>query len=223
MVSALPIDIQLRKLSDWLISRRICSKGWHDNIGQVREKIADALKDMPENEEIKRVLSWSSISYFSCKEILEVLKETEKDTKNMFGFYSSKRISDWQAVISLYERDNLYLAEGGQLLTQSVVYEVPSIKKQIGRLDKVLSEADKRERDLLKKQTENQNAFTSECKSLGIPGDSPKTEIINLVAELPNLYKAWTEQLRHTQKCVEYYKRVAEAHRPNGESISAFI
>lgn len=36
--SHLPIDIQLKKLLDWLISRRICNRGWHDNIVQVRQE-----------------------------------------------------------------------------------------------------------------------------------------------------------------------------------------
>ena len=33
--ASLPIDIQLKKLLDWLISRRICNRQWHENIVQV--------------------------------------------------------------------------------------------------------------------------------------------------------------------------------------------
>lgn len=36
------------------------------------------------------------INYFHCKEIVDILKETEKDSKNIFGFYSSQRMKDWQ-------------------------------------------------------------------------------------------------------------------------------
>lgn len=36
------------------------------------------------------------INYFHCKEIVEILKETEKDSKNIFGYYSSQRMKDWQ-------------------------------------------------------------------------------------------------------------------------------
>ena len=43
MDSNLPIDIQLKKMSDWLISRRICNKSWHDNVSETREKIAAAI------------------------------------------------------------------------------------------------------------------------------------------------------------------------------------
>ena len=31
----LAIDIQLKKLLDWLVSRRICNRQWHENILQV--------------------------------------------------------------------------------------------------------------------------------------------------------------------------------------------
>ena len=33
--ASLPIDIQCRKLLDWLISRRICNREWHDKICKV--------------------------------------------------------------------------------------------------------------------------------------------------------------------------------------------
>jgi hypothetical protein len=31
----LAIDIQLKKLLDWLISRRICNRDWHEHVVQV--------------------------------------------------------------------------------------------------------------------------------------------------------------------------------------------
>lgn len=69
----IPIDINLRKLLDWLISRRICNKQWHENIRlvsdifclvvkifidtwllqKVREKIGTAIVDMPEHPKLK--------------------------------------------------------------------------------------------------------------------------------------------------------------------------
>ena len=34
-MSELSIDIQVKKLQDWLISRRICNRQWHDQIIEV--------------------------------------------------------------------------------------------------------------------------------------------------------------------------------------------
>ncbi len=64
---------------------------------------------MPEHDEIKRLLGSSCIylifsfpsrnlffsvdlDYFCCLKIVEILKETEKESKNMFGMYSSQRM-----------------------------------------------------------------------------------------------------------------------------------
>lgn len=43
--------------TDWLISRRHCSKNWLDKLNEVRQKIKKALEDMPESEEIARILA----------------------------------------------------------------------------------------------------------------------------------------------------------------------
>ena len=112
------IDIQLKKLLDWLYSRRICPRDWHPNVVAIRGKISAAMGDMPEHAKIKRLLTGASINYFHCLQIVEILKETEKDTKNFFGSYGSQRMKDWQEVVNLYKRDNAYLAEAAQLLSQ---------------------------------------------------------------------------------------------------------
>jgi hypothetical protein len=51
----------------------------------------------------------TDIDYFVCQKIVEILKETEVNSKNIFGFYSSQRMKDWLEIIKLYEKDNIYL------------------------------------------------------------------------------------------------------------------
>lgn len=55
----IPIDIHIPKLLEWLISRRHCQNGWQAQINMIREKINVALEDMPEHEEIVKLLSGS--------------------------------------------------------------------------------------------------------------------------------------------------------------------
>lgn len=43
--------------TDWLIDRRHCKTDWRDQILPIREKINNAIQDMPENDEIKQLLS----------------------------------------------------------------------------------------------------------------------------------------------------------------------
>lgn len=63
------------------------------------------------------------------------MKETEANSKNIFGSYGSQRMKDWQEIIRLYEKDNVYLAEAAQMLIRNVNYEVPSLKKQIAKCE----------------------------------------------------------------------------------------
>lgn len=77
---------------------------------------------------------FSDLNYFHCCQIVEILKETEADTKNLFGMYGSQRMKDWQEIVRLYQKDNVYLAESANILLRNVKYEVPGIKKQISKL-----------------------------------------------------------------------------------------
>jgi len=49
-------------------------------------------------------LSLNLLVYFCCLKIVEILKETEKESKNMFGMYSSQRMKDWRTIVSNYEK-----------------------------------------------------------------------------------------------------------------------
>lgn len=73
----------------------------------------------------------SAIHYFNCLKIVEILKETEKDTKNFLGMYSSQRMKDWNSVLTHYQKNNVYLAEAASLLQRNVSYEIPALRKQI--------------------------------------------------------------------------------------------
>lgn len=88
---------------------------------------------MPAHDDIAALLLGSYINYFHCMKIIEILKETEKDTKNLFGRYGSQRMKDWQEVVKNYEKENLYLAEAAQMLVRNINYEIPSLKKQIAK------------------------------------------------------------------------------------------
>lgn len=55
--SDIPIDIHTGKLQEWLVSRRVVAKDWHKGIPEIRSKINNAIKDMPEHEELVKLLS----------------------------------------------------------------------------------------------------------------------------------------------------------------------
>ena len=80
---------------------------------------------------------FSDINYFHCLKIIEILRETEAGSKNFFGSYGSQRMKDWQEIVRLYEKDNVYLAEAAQMLIRNVNYEVPGLKKQIAKCQQI--------------------------------------------------------------------------------------
>lgn len=92
---------------------------------------------MPVHNDIAALLSGSYINYFHCLKIIEILKETEADTKNLFGRYGSQRMKDWQDIVKSYEKENLYLAEAAQMLVRNISYEIPGLKKQIAKEEQI--------------------------------------------------------------------------------------
>lgn len=61
------------------------------------------------------------------------MRETEADTKNLFGSYGSQRMKDWLEIEKMYLKDNVYLGEASDLLVQNIKYHIPAIKKQISK------------------------------------------------------------------------------------------
>lgn len=203
---SIPIDIHLKKLLDWLISRRICNREWHDKIRLVREKIGHAIEDMPEHPKIKELLSGAHINYWHCLEIVDLLKDTEKDSRNFFGQYSSQRMTLWKEIASLYLKENIYLGEGAQLLTQAVTYDLPGLKKHIVKLSQIQEDCDKKEKENDKKSAEFKQEFLKACQQLGIDGKHPRKEIISLLDDLPKIYSSLTDECRNLEAAVTVYE-----------------
>ncbi|XP_035214668.1 CDK5 regulatory subunit-associated protein 3-like isoform X1 [Stegodyphus dumicola] len=181
----IPIDIHLNKLLDWLVSRRICPSDWQKNVLVVRQNINNAIQDMPAVDEIANLLAGTYINYFHCLRIVELLKETESSTKNIFGQYSSQRMKDWVEIVKLYEKDNIYLAEAAQLLVRNIMYELPSLKRQLTKCKQLQDESAKKELDYAKNEHAMRENYAASCKQIGIEGKNVKKELLSLLDELP--------------------------------------
>uniref|UniRef100_A0A8C0IBH3 CDK5 regulatory subunit associated protein 3 n=1 Tax=Bubo bubo TaxID=30461 RepID=A0A8C0IBH3_BUBBB len=198
-------------LADWLVDRRHCNLKWQSQVLAVREKINAAIQDMPENEEIKQLLAGAYLHYFHCLRIVEILKGTEASTKNLFGRYSSQRMKDWQEIVSLYEKENTYLAELASLLVRSISYEIPSLRKQISRCQQAQQDFARREDECQLGAAELRERFFASCKQYGITGDNLRQELLALVKDLPSLLSkigagasALSEAIELYQACVEF-------------------
>ncbi|NXG45945.1 CK5P3 protein, partial [Psilopogon haemacephalus] len=205
-----PIDIQTGKLLDWLVDRRHCNLKWQSQVLAIREKINVAIQDMPENEEIKQLLAGAYLHYFHCLRIVEILKGTEASTKNLFGRYSSQRMKDWQEIVSLYEKENTYLAELSSLLVRSISYEIPSLRKQIGRCQQAQQDCSRREEECQLRAAELRERFCSSCKQYGIAGDNVRQELLALVKELPELLAGIAAGVTALSQAIDIYQACLE-------------
>uniref|UniRef100_A0A8C3QLS0 CDK5 regulatory subunit associated protein 3 n=1 Tax=Cyanoderma ruficeps TaxID=181631 RepID=A0A8C3QLS0_9PASS len=181
-----PIDIQTGKLLDWLQDRRHCGRRWQAQVQRVRERIQAALRDMPEHPEIRDLLRGSYLHYFHCLRIVEILRGTEANTKNLFGRYSSQRMKDWQEIVSLYEKENAYLAELSSLLWRGVSYEVPALRRQLSRCQQAQQELARREDETQLGANELRERFLGSCRQYGI-GEDVRRELLAQVQALPSL------------------------------------
>ncbi|XP_071100814.1 CDK5 regulatory subunit-associated protein 3-like [Haliotis cracherodii] len=206
MAESLPIDIHYNKLLDWLVSRRHCSKDWQKATITIREKINTAIQDMPEVEEISALLEGTYINYFHCLTILRLLKETESGKKNIFGQYSSQRMKDWAEIVKLFEKDGVYLGEVAQMVSRNVNYEIPALKKQIGKCQQIQKDCTRKEADYSTNQSELRRKYDASCKQMGIEGKKIKSELAALVRDLPTEYQKMAKTTKSLQPAVDYYQ-----------------
>lgn len=148
----------------------------------------------------------TDINYFHCQQIIEILKHTEKDTRSLFGTYGSQRMKDWQEIIKLYERDNVYLGEAAQILVRNLTYEIPGIKRQITKFEQQSADALKRIQDLGKTETILLHEHAALCQQLGIKGDNLKDELTAKVRELPKIYDSSIKNIKTLKDPIKLYE-----------------
>lgn len=191
------------------MTRRIVNKNWQNSIRPIRDAISQAVNDMPEHEELVKLLSGSHINYFHCLQILEILAKTEADTKNLFGRYSSQRYTSWQDIIKSYERDSVYLAEAAQIFCRNVAYEIPGIKKQIAHLEKQEEEAHKKINDLNRSETGLRNEYNAICEQFKVKSDNIRECLIRNLADLPQMHDKVAKFVPALTKAVTLYSSFA--------------
>ncbi|KAL3985670.1 hypothetical protein ACH3XW_39565 [Acanthocheilonema viteae] len=203
----IPIDIHSGKLLDWLLSRRHCNRDWQKNVMVIREKISAAIQDMPEDERIVKLLQGSYINYFHCVQIVNILKDTEKGTKNFLGYYSSQRMNDWMQIQQMYEKGNIHLAEAAQILQRMIQYEIPALKKQISKCDQTIIDCAKKERDYAKQMVDSKKQYEKELLKMGIKGIDLRREILSLLADLPSFLDEITRSISSLNEPLQYYEQ----------------
>lgn len=82
--------------------------------------------------------------------------------------YSSQRMKDWNNIVSLYQKNNIYLAEAASILQRNVAFELPALKKQITKCQQQETECDEKHLTLTKSINEINQQIKHSCAELGI-------------------------------------------------------
>lgn len=93
---------------------------------QIQAKTASPAGGEAENAE-------DAFLYAEVKEVFRGLTEGTEEgrNKNFLGRYKSQLVLDWQVLMRIYEKDNLYLAEYGKVVQQLLSFDVPAQRKQL--------------------------------------------------------------------------------------------
>jgi hypothetical protein len=168
--------------------------------GATQDKIGTAIENLPDNEALNAVklsINVKNINYFTVRKIRDVLT-SEKDTaqKNWFGQYKSQATKDWQAILALYHKDNVHLAEAAQIMVQNVQYEVPALRKIVQNCVKQQQELHRKEGEYKRSGEEFKARYAKECAKLGIEGKQVRQELLQRSECLPALYLEMAQALR---------------------------
>ncbi|XP_059725286.1 CDK5 regulatory subunit-associated protein 3 isoform X3 [Haemorhous mexicanus] len=211
-----PIDIQTSKLLDWLLDRRHCGRRWPGvpAVSPCPPSPGDPCPGVPGRlaagpAALRAALAragGADLHYFHCLRIVEILKGTEASTRNLFGRYSSQRMKDWQEIVSLYEKDNAYLAELSSLLGRSISYELPALRRQRGRWQQAQQELARREDECQLRAGELRERFLGSCRQYGIAGEDVRRELLAQVQALPSLLSRVGDSASALGDAIELYQ-----------------
>ena len=153
--------------ADWLIERRVLSKGSYQKaLRTVHAKIAAALaEERPDCPGIAEVLppgiEQEKVSYDTCCRVLELLKDGGLLAEKTFlGSYTNPHAARWADIVKRYEAGSIFLVDMAQGLTHNCTYELPAIKKDMGRAQKELHELERKQANPKPKPNPNPNTLT---------------------------------------------------------------
>ncbi|BFZ06477.1 hypothetical protein BsWGS_09515 [Bradybaena similaris] len=208
-LESLPIDIHYNKLLDWLVNRRHCTQQCPAILTVIRDKVAKTVgetrAELPGEREIQQLLESPQLNYFQVKVLFDQLKATESGKKNLIGQYASATMKNWAEIVKLYEKEGTYLWEAAQMIIRNVNYEVPAIKKQMSKCQQTQKECLRKENEYASSAADLRRQYTASCKQLGIEGNKIKTELAELVQDLPSELRKFAESAKTLEDAVQFY------------------
>jgi len=106
----------------------------------------------------------------------------------------------------MYEKGNVYLAEAAQFLQRFIQFEIPSLRRQISRLEHDIEDAGRKELEYERLAADSIRQYERELTRWKINGADLKAELSELAfRELPVFTKSTFTELKQLKRPVEYY------------------
>ncbi|XP_014117532.1 PREDICTED: CDK5 regulatory subunit-associated protein 3 isoform X1 [Pseudopodoces humilis] len=115
-------------------------------------------------------------------------------------------MKDWQEIVALYEKENAYLAELSSLLGRSVAFELPALRRQLGRCRQAQQELARREDECQLRAGELRERFLTSCRQYGIAGGDVRQELLAQVEALPSLLSRIGDSASALGDAIELYE-----------------
>ncbi|XP_063679218.1 CDK5 regulatory subunit-associated protein 3-like [Bolinopsis microptera] len=201
----IPIDIKDVKLVDWLVDRSIVNRLWNEECSELR----DLLKQVGEEEcpliDIAGEIV-SPIHYHNAVKILQALEDSPFGTKNLIGQYNHEYTAKWARIVKLFEKDSTFLADSAKYIIQNVKYDIPLFKKQIARATQIKQDSIKKQGDCSNNINKYQIKYREKCCDIGIVGDHVRSELKNLVGDIPAKISDIAGDIGTLQQALSYYQ-----------------
>ena len=108
------------------------------------------------------------MSYASCCSVLQLLKEGGLLAEKSFFSYTNPHAARWADIVKRYESGSIFLVDMAQGLVHNCTYELPAIKKEMGRAQKELHELERKQAEYNRLADGGRQRFQEMC-ALGPP------------------------------------------------------
>jgi len=220
MADNFPIDIDYKKVNDWLYDRKKLSKDWAAKHKALSLKLTDIFnKGSVESEDVKNFMKQNEekANFLLLSKVIEKVLETdEAKAKNMFGRYTSKNINDLLALKKLYEKDNLHIADMAKIMAQNATFEIPAIKKSVGAFENQIQELAYEEQSYKNSIANSEKEFAAYCEKIGISGEDIHKEVPALIKHLPEIFDKFVALLQTPlfRETLDYYYNFTRYSNP---------
>jgi len=143
------LTIDAKEIIDWLRQRRKLNDQWVQKHKALKTKIGEVTThtkglNLPETQDFFKTRGdegEAEINYLDLLALNEMLlKSKEAEGRTLFGGYSSKTIKELQALLKVFEKENISVASLASELSQIISFEIPSTKKVVKSNDTQISD-----------------------------------------------------------------------------------